>query len=473
MAWTCPPYRFVVFPAAAFLYLVLTPNGRAHWRDKGLWLATLAMCAGLLPLVAFNLSSNFEPLKYQFLRRHPWSFNPAGLKEPLEQALFVTPILYGFLLYTLLRLARAGLRGDDRRGLIGIFGGSFLLLFAALAPWSGRNMYDIHWPIPGYLFLLVYLPGVVREWASAGRVWRRRLAWSGVGMGALGVIAALLFMATALDMERARRYLPTSYTNLPMAGWQELGSRAQGILHRLEARSPELLLVADDYVIGTELEFELGRHQDFFLIDHPRAHKHGTAYQIALWGLDEAALSRQTGRDALIAVDYGQKRVDRRLKRLCTLFERLEPIDTVDLYDRELRVGFFLGHNLAAGDHATRPPCPLPSIVYLNPQARDRKPADTVALRGYAFNDGSGVERVEVYVDDVYLGRAEYGLAAPSVKSRYFPESTDPQHPGVGFLFDWDIRNAPQGRHRAAVKAVAKDGQQDWSKARTITVRHP
>src|SRR5690606_15068855 len=77
-------------------------------------------------------------------------------------------------------------------------------------------------------------------------------------------------------------------------------------------------------------------------------------------------------------------------------------------------------------------PCTLPAMAWLDSPATDARVGTAFDIRGWAFKDGVGIDRVEVLLDGRVLVEAEYGLESPGV-ARYWGISTDPGHPRVGF----------------------------------------
>jgi GT2 family glycosyltransferase len=78
----------------------------------------------------------------------------------------------------------------------------------------------------------------------------------------------------------------------------------------------------------------------------------------------------------------------------------------------------------------------------------------SVEVRGWALAP-SGVERLQILLDDKPVGEAKYGLLRPDVQ-RAYPDFPDSDRSGFSFVFD--SRQASDGAHRITVRAVAKAG---------------
>jgi hypothetical protein len=92
-------------------------------------------------------------------------------------------------------------------------------------------------------------------------------------------------------------------------------------------------------------------------------------------------------------------------------------------------------------------------------------------VAGWAFKDGVGLTGVDVLLDGKPVARARYGLdnAGPA---RYWPDSTDPHHPDVGFRAQVDASSLSPGRHWLGLRLHGSDGSiEDWSEIPVTTGR--
>ena len=101
--------------------------------------------------------------------------------------------------------------------------------------------------------------------------------------------------------------------------------------------------------------------------------------------------------------------------------------------------------------------CDLPSFSYLDTPPRGSTLTGRVQASGWAFEDNQGVSRVEVVMDGSEVFPAQYGLDYPGV-SGFFPGSTDPNHPRVGFQAELDTARLANGRHDLVIRVIAADG---------------
>ncbi len=316
-------YRFVLVPFAALVYLVATRNGRRQWRQGGLWLAAGLLLVGLLPTIIYNLGNDFASLRYHLAGRHGVRFRAGALGEFVAgQAVIVSPFLLVGLLGVLVDLIRRARTGDDRAALFAVFALTHLGLFLLASPFESRGLFTLHWPVPGYVPLLVYLPSMLRRLLRGAGRWLRALVVVLVpGVGA--VVVALLFV------ELGTGWLGLGDVREPFIGWSQAAKRAKAYLTELGEPGRRAIVVGDNYCLAANLEFHLHSLADVYTLDHPRNHKHGRAPQFDAWGTSEAGLRARAGENALVVVEWSEVSSSRRdewMAHIGSLFDRLEPL---------------------------------------------------------------------------------------------------------------------------------------------------
>ncbi len=335
-------YRFVLVPAAAIIYLLAGHQGRRHWRRPGPWLMLALLAVGLAPSIVYNLRRDFAPVRYYLAGRHGTSFDTGALFEHLAaQALLITPLLYAALIAVLVSLCRGASAGDDRARLAATFSLAYLGFFLLASPFEDSGLMVAHWPLPGYLPLLPYLPATLRRFSgkrSSGGMLRRVIAFSAPALGALAITLVLIELGSGL--------LHLGAVREPFIGWSQAAARARSMaFHRREVeQAPDLrpaaagkrVIVADNYKLGANLEFALHAEADVYVLDHHKNHQHGRARQLATWGIDEPGLRRRAGErvgvsggspPALLVIEVSQIRTgehDAWLAHAGSFFEHLE-----------------------------------------------------------------------------------------------------------------------------------------------------
>ncbi len=315
-------YRFVLAPAAAIFYLVASRSRRRHWRRRGPWLMLAALLPGLAPSVVYNLRNDFAPVRYYLAGRHGPHFDAGALFEHLAgQALLVTPLLYLALIGVLATLCRRALAGDDRAFFAASFALAYLGLFFLASPFEDSGLVVAHWPLPGYLPLLPYLPGVIRRFAARDGA-RRIVALLAPALGAAALALVLSTLGTGWPRLGSIRE--------PFIGWSEVSERSRGLLQEVApAASGRRLVVAGNYKLGAQLEMALHGEADVYVLDHHKNRQHGRAGQLVEWRIGEAGLRRRAGEEGLVVIEATEIRTgehDARIAHAGSFFEGLEPL---------------------------------------------------------------------------------------------------------------------------------------------------
>ncbi len=448
-------YRFILFPAAAFIYLISTTNGRSQWNKGRFWLAIMIMLCGLLPVLIFNLDNQFEALNYQFSERQAWLFQPKGLRHLLEQAIVVTPLLYIALVSVLIIGIKKAIRGDDRTALLSIFAGFPLVIYLFLAPFSDRSHIFFHWPALGYIPLFALLPDLFQSLKTQfSRIKFNTLLLLTIFLGGIGSLALILGVSTSASVTLLKLSPPGSIA-YELAGWEVLHKKVH---HLLKQQPDGTILVSDRYYLAAELDFLNHGSTPLFLINHPKNSEHGRAFQYRLWGRDEDSLVSKTGKRAVIVIQESDSPLRDQFdqtQQLCRLFDQLTWLDRLDLYGGEKRYQFFSG--ILSPDSKRNRCQAMPSIGYLGKPRKPREGNNTFNVYGWAFNGAGSVRRIELFLDDQLVGTAKLGLKERSVQ-QMFPESNSRGHPNSGFSFQLNMANQNKGKHQISARVISEHG---------------
>jgi 4-amino-4-deoxy-L-arabinose transferase-like glycosyltransferase len=342
-------YRAAMFMLAGLLLFLLTPRGRAQWMRGGFWLAMAVAATGLLPMAISNWQQHGAGLAFQLVERNPWRFHADTLVQPLEQAVTCTPLLYICLLWAAWRCWQR--RGDGPWDVIAVLSLTFIVIYFVAGLFADDQRFRVHWPLPGYLLLLVALPALLYE-SGVVRTWRV-LTVAGAGLALLAQLAGLFYLGLAAYPGTARglgaaRAFPTAFI-----GWRESADMAKA-----ELANQSAVLVADNFMMAAELDFQFDGKRPVYTLDSPLNIKYGRAPQMAVWGLDESGLHRQhAGEPALLVVDEHALRERERapwLGSLCTRVENLQSLRRLSLFDNRKSVAFYRGQvpSAVATSHA-------------------------------------------------------------------------------------------------------------------------
>ncbi|MGH8090385.1 MAG: glycosyltransferase family 39 protein [Rudaea sp.] len=352
LAWLAH-YRAATLLAAGLAFFALTPRGRALWRDPGLWLALGIMCLGIVPMLAFNATHAWAALDFQLVQRNPWSFHADALVQPLEQALVCTPMFYGLLLWALWRTWTR--RGENAPwDLLLCCAAVPILAYFLLGLFADDTRFRAHWPLPGYLPLLVVLPALLRESRIA-----RWLRVSTLVLLVLGSTLAFAYLGIAAipggaDVLARMKAFPQQFV-----GWREAAAQTGALL--AQPRFADSTLVADNFMLAAELDFALGGKRVVYTLDHPINAKHGRAPQLAMWGRDEAGLrALGAGHGVLLVVEPGARRERERaawLDTLCSRVGDLAPVARLDSYAGRKRYRWYAGVMTKSENIESNPDC--------------------------------------------------------------------------------------------------------------------
>ena len=438
-------YRFLGVIGFGFIALLLMPEGRRVLRDPRVWVALSIGVVAWLPLLAWNADHNDAGLRFQLVDRHPWQFALDGAVFLVIQPLLVTPILF----WSMLQVSLHGLRQRTSQRVqwhyFALAGGVSTALVFLLGFFTDIERISFHWPLPGYLALLLVVPVAAHRWPRALRRWGARLVLAGTVL-ALGYY--LMAGSPALRQALAdSKFYPRNF-----ASWQVL---ATAVEQELAAMPDDAALLAGNFKIGAELGFLRG-DGDVAVLPHLLNDKHGRSEQLRQWGLLQEAPVARPQLLVLAPSDYRYKDLLAYYHQLCELVGPLPPPRTVSLDHGAQR---FLLLRLPAERSAG--PCVTPAMAWIDSPLPQQTQDTAVEVRGWAFKDGVGLERVEVLVDGQVAAQAQYGQVQDV--TGYWKISTDPQHPRVGFSANVDLRGLAPGRHWLGLRLYGRDGSvEDW-----------
>ena len=409
-------YRFIAVIGVGLLALLLMPEGRRALRDIRTWIAVAFGAAAWTPLLFWNLDNAEAGLRFQLVERHPWAFHWEGTWFLLVQALLVTPLLFGALLFAAWRGRSAT---DVAIRYFARLGGLVVLGFFVLGFFADVERVSFHWPLPGYLALLPLLPAVLARWPR----WLRGATW---GLAAAGLVLTLGYYAAVSHADTRARWAGSKWYPANFAGWDTL---ADAVRTRHASMPPGTRIVAGNFKVGAELGFALD-DPDIAVLDHPLNRRHGRAPQLRLWGLETPGIEAWGDAPVLLVVGASELPYKDQLRHYHSLCERVGPLPAPDVvavdHGRQRFLLFQLQGPRAGG------PCTLPAMAWIDAPVAGAAVGRDFQAHGWAFRDGTGLERVELTLDGVVVAEARYGLENPGVAG-FWEISTDPNHPRVGW----------------------------------------
>ena len=214
----------------------------------------------------------------------------------------------------------------------------------------------MHWPLPGYLPLLIAAPALLPTSVATGTYsLQRTLLAATFALLAAGCALTLVYFAAAavpggaISLARVKAF-PEHWV-----GWNEAAAEARRILQQPQFK--DATLVADNFMLAAELDFAFAGARPLYTLDHPINTKHGRAPQLALWQRDETALAALGSRPLLVVIEPSARRERERaawLAQVCARLDAPKLVDRLELYDGRKRY-LFLGANGVAGAQTAGP----------------------------------------------------------------------------------------------------------------------
>ena len=442
-------YRFVLVVFAGMLAVLADEPSRRLLRDGRVWGVLVVGAAAWWPLIEWNLHHAGAGLRFQFIDRNPWQFHADGLAWLPIQFLLVTPALFVLLLFALRECWRRRQQPGPWR-FIGMVGLIAAPLFLFLGVFADDQRVSFHWPLSGWLALIVVAPVILATWS-------RRMKVLVFSLAALGLVAGLSFLAVASSASLRERLADSRAYPADFAGWREINAR-------MKQFPANTRIVASDFELAAQLSFALGG-RDLEVMDSPLNHKHGRAAQLQAWGLDWKSDSADT-RPIVLVLDDSATAMKLRLdgyRELCSQFGPLPPAEVIGADHGRKR--YFIYRIAQARPGAA---CVAPALAWMDsptPKSRLRAP---IEVAGWAFKEGAGLSHIEILLDGSPVADAHYGIAMPHVAD-YWKGSTDPNQPNVGFRATLEGDALVPGSHWLGLRLHGSDGSvEDWPEQRLL-----
>lgn len=448
-------YRFIGVIGVGLLALLWLPEGRKVLRDPRVWVALAAGVLAWAPLLAWNLEYADAGLRFQLLDRHPWSFHGDGFRFVLVQAAMATPLLFWAMLVVCLRGIRSDGSADAAWRYFALLGAVSTLGFFVLGFFADNERVSFHWPLPGYLALLMVVPLLLREWSPA----RRRATW---GLAALGAVLMLgYYVAVSLPGLRLQvagsKYYPENF-----AGWSALATEVRDV----QAALPEgAVLLADNFKTGAELGFALDE-ADIPVLDHPLNRKHGRAPQLQLWGLHHDGARDVPTLLVVGATDVKFSALLAHYQQLCRIVGPLPPPRVVNIDHGARRFLLF-----ALPAEREQGECITPVVANIDVPAAGARVDRRFRVGGWAVKDVVGVAKVEVLLDGRVVAVASDAGANEWLRGFLKDASRDPRMPRVQFTAEVDAGAVPAGRHWLGLRVTGGDGSVETWAEQPVEIR--
>lgn len=478
-------YRFVLYPAAAVLFLLLHAPSRSTWRNPRFLMALGIACLGLLPVLWFNLSNQMASASFYLIERHPWEFRAQGLSHLFIQAGLITPPLYALFLFTLWRMAK--LAREDK----GVTGRSALMLlclalmnllvYLVLAPWTDPTSTTEHWPLSGYFPVLVYMPSALialSDWLSTkmNAQTARRLSLGIPTLGFIGTLVGLMGVGTQAFQEPLQSIVGRGVLSNKMAGWREFTAHTSELL-TANFRDEKTLIVTDNYYTAAQLAFA-GLVEEPRTIDIDKAARDGRSLQLRLWNMDSQSLGNEGGREVLLITEDSELNILEGIEvvdRMCDMTRNMEHFDRLSLFNGDKQFTYYTASLTAASEaNEASPdadPCPYPPRAWLEPPIAGQVLSGSFHIEGWAFKEDIGIRSVSLLLNGEEVANMHYGIARPDVVDA-IGVASDPNAPNLGYAYELDTTQFTNGNYTIAIKLLDERGVTDLYGERVIEIRN-
>ncbi|MGB0560011.1 MAG: glycosyltransferase family 39 protein [Pseudohongiellaceae bacterium] len=473
-------YRFLVYPASAILFLIAFSPARKHWKNPRLWLCIATASVGLMPILWFNFSYSFESAAFYFVDRHPWEFNSTGLLHIFEQALVSSPPMYLLFLTTIYLMIGKVRTHSLPAALLLSFSLTNLIIYALLAPWSDSNSTTLHWPLSGYVPLLVFLPESLRliyNWFSNAR--KKRAAKLLVALipaiGLCGTFGILLGIGSQAFQTPLQKIFGEEILSTKMAGWKQFTEHTRQLIIEKNLSSFPTI-VTDNYYTAAQLEFA-GIKGNIYTIDKSKALQDGRLRQYQIWDKHQNGLIQQVQKPALFITEDSVLSILEKhkvIEEMCMYSDELVFISELPLFDRAKTFSYYSTTNLLDPELklTNNAPCPVPPRAWIDTPKANAILSGKVTVAGWAYNEHIGIESIEVMLDGQVVAKANYGLSRSDVVSAMNVQ-TDPNAPNLGFEAEIDTTQIGNGNHWLELMLINSQGNSLPYKKSLLKIDNP
>jgi hypothetical protein len=317
-------HAWVLLPPL-YVFLFMTPGGRARLKTPGPWLALVLAFVVLSPNLLWNARHDWLNYTYQWRRSDlPEStFEPGNVFLYLLGPLFtLSPVVYVLMLGAVGKGIRRWLRERDERVLFLLCAGLPLPLFLGLL--SFVVTISLHWPSAGYIPLLILAVALVEQGTlSSPRAYR----WALGGAIGLTVLAHLTLHTINLIPSGLRSpirgdMINTTRFKAEWNAWPEIGREVRAILDEANKTTPTVIM-ARDWHLASSLAFYSERPTEAFVYYDYDAHN------FKLWMQERGNLE---GMNAIVFINKSDlyekhsrmiKKVDKYVAELSPLFDEV------------------------------------------------------------------------------------------------------------------------------------------------------
>ncbi len=471
-------YRFAPYLLAALMFFIIEKRQWHQWRTTRFWIAAGIASIGLFPALSFNYVNSLAGLDYHLVERHPWQFQVKGLLHPFIQATAVTPLLYATLLFTLWSLIRQARQGSERALLFALFALFNLGIYMLLSPWSDTTRTTIHWPISGYLPLLVFAPATLRalkeklsqEFPTLNPV---KLVLLVPVTGLLGTLFLLGGIGSQGFNQSLQNLIGPGVLSNKMAGWSPLVEHLNA-LQTQHGFPEDMLIVTDNYYTAAQISFATANNT-VYTTDTNKVIRDGRQTQYRIWELDTDGLLKNWSEDAIfVTEDSTLDSIEKSLimSDICSHFSEVGLLDQLFLFQGDKIFSFYVAKGLRPDglERTVFPECPMPSEAWLDSPSRHEELKDKTLISGWTINS-AGVNKVSVLLDGIEVAETVRSVSRDDVVTLKNADF-DPAAPLLGFAVEIDTHQFKNGQYQLSLELLTGAGERQRTGSRLIRINN-
>ena len=473
-------YRFILYPASAFLFLTIFSPARKHWKNPRLWFCMATGSIGLIPILWFNFSYSFTSAAFYFVDRHPWEFDSTGLLHIFEQALISSPPMYVLFFSTIFLMIRKVKTHFLPAALLLSFSLTNLIIYAVLAPWSDSDSTTLHWPLSGYVPLLIFLPESLRilyTWISERKGNNAAKFLVGIipSIGLCGTFGILLSLGSQAFQTPLQKIFGEEILSTKMAGWKQFIKHTEQLIVEENLNSFPII-VTDNYYTAAQLEFA-GVEGDIYTIDKSKALQDGRLRQYQIWNKHQKALIQQTQKPALFITEDSALSISEKhrvIEEMCRYSDELVFLSELALFGRAKTFSYYSTTNLLDPQQkiTNSAPCPVPPKAWIDTPQEDAILSGKITVAGWAYNEDLGISSIEIILDGRVVAKANYGISRGDVASA-MNVRRDPNTPNFGFEAEIDTTHLENGNHSLELMLINGQGNSLPYGKRSLEIENP
>ena len=473
-------YRFLLYPTSAFLFLTIFSPARKQWKNPRLWLCMAIGSIGLIPVLWFNFSYSFASAAFYFVDRHPWEFDRTGLLHIFEQALISSPPMYFLFFSTIFLMIRKVKKHFLPAALLLSFSLTNLIIYAVLAPWSDSDSTTLHWPLSGYVPLLIFLPESLRilyTWISKRKGNKTAIFLVGIipSIGLCGTFGILLSIGSQAFQTPLQKIFGEEILSTKMAGWKQFIEHTEQIIVEENLNSFPTI-VTDNYYTAAQLEFA-GVEGDIYTIDKSKALRDGRLRQYQIWDKHQKGLIQQTQKPALFITEDSALSMSEKyrvVEEICRYSDELSFLSELALFGRAKIFSYYSTTNLLDPQQkiSNSAPCPLPPKAWIDTPQENAILSGKVTVAGWAYNEDLGISSIEIILDGRVVAKANYGISRGDVASAMNVQR-DPNTPNFGFEAEIDTTHVENGDHWLELMLINGQGNSLPYGKRLLKIENP